>query len=35
MASIYAIPLQTGVPQTFSVSLKGVTYQLTLLYRND
>lgn len=35
MATIYAIPLQTGAPQTFSVQLKGITYQLTLLYRND
>jgi hypothetical protein len=33
--STYKIPLQPGVPQTFAATLDGVTYTLTLLYRND
>ena len=33
--SFYPIPLQPGVPQTFSISLGEVTYQLSLRYRND
>lgn len=35
MSSIFKLPLQIGVPQTFSAVLGGVTYQLTLQYRND
>lgn len=35
MPSIYEIPLQTGVPQTFTATLSGVKYTLTLQYRND
>ena len=31
----YPIPLQVGTPQTFAISLAGVSYQLTLRYRND
>lgn len=34
MANIFEIPLQPGVPQTFSITLGDTTYQLTLLYRN-
>lgn len=33
--SIFQIPLQTGVPQTFQITLDGNAYQLTLLYRDD
>jgi hypothetical protein len=33
--SIFAIPLKTGTPQKLSVQLGGVSYQLTLMYRND
>ena len=33
--AIYNVPLQVGTPQTFSIQLGGVTYQMTLLYRND
>jgi hypothetical protein len=29
------IPLTVGTPQTFSIQLGGVTYRLTLQYRND
>lgn len=35
MGKPFLIPLQVGTPQTFSVQLGGVTYQLTFLYRND
>lgn len=35
MSTAYQIPLQVGVPQTFSVTLSGVTYRMTFLYRND
>jgi hypothetical protein len=35
MSTIYAIPLQVGTPQTFTIQLSGVTYQFTLVYRND
>lgn len=35
MSAVFTIPLQVGVPQTFSIQLGGTTYQLTLLYRND
>lgn len=35
MSSVFTIPLQVGTPQTFSISLGGITYQLTFLYRND
>lgn len=34
-SSIFSLPLQSGVPQTFGIQLSGVTYQLTFLYRND
>lgn len=34
MSSILKVPLQKGVPQTFQVSLGGLSYQLTLKYRN-
>lgn len=33
--AVFAIPLQVGTPQTFSIQLSGVTYRLTFLYRND
>lgn len=33
--NFYPIPLQPGTPQTFSISLGGVQYQLSLRYRND
>ena len=29
------IPLQVGVPQSFTATLSGVTYRFTLQYRND
>jgi hypothetical protein len=29
------IPLQPGVPQTFSIALGGITYRLSFLYRDD
>lgn len=32
--STFQVPLKTGTPQTFQVSLSGTTYQLTLRYRN-
>lgn len=35
MSSVFSIPLQVGTPQTFSIQLGGVSYQLTFLYRND
>lgn len=35
MSAVFSIPLQIGTPQTFSIALSGVTYQLTFLYRND
>lgn len=35
MSAVYEIPLQVGTPQTFSIALGGITYQLTFLYRND
>jgi len=35
VANQYIIPLQVGVPQKLSVQLNGVTYQFTILYRND
>ena len=35
MPGIYEIPLQVGTPQTFSAQLGGVSYRLTLQYRND
>lgn len=35
MSSVFTIPLQVGVPQTFSIQLGSITYQMTLLYRND
>lgn len=34
MASIYSIPVQEGTPQTFTVTLGGITYQMSLKYRN-
>lgn len=34
MSTILRIPLQTGVPQKFSIILSGTTYQLTFLYRD-
>ena len=34
MTTARAIPLQVGVPQTFTATLSGVSYQLTLQYRN-
>lgn len=33
--NFYPIPLLTGTPQTFSISLAGVSYQLSLRYRDD
>ena len=35
MSTIYEIPLQVGTPQSFSITLGGVQYRLTLQYRND
>lgn len=35
MSAVFEIPLQVGTPQTFSIALGGITYQLTFLYRND
>lgn len=35
MSAVFSIPLQVGTPQTFSIALGGITYQMTLLYRND
>lgn len=35
MSTVFGIPLQVGTPQTFSIALSGVTYQLTFLYRNN
>lgn len=35
MSAVFTIPLQVGTPQTFSITLGGVTYQLTFLYWND
>lgn len=35
MSTVFSIPLQVGTPQTFSIALSGVTYQLTFVYRND
>jgi len=35
MSAVFSIPLQVGTPQTFSIQLGGVTYQMTFLYRND
>lgn len=34
MPSYFRIPLETGTPQRFSITLGGVEYQLTLRYRN-
>lgn len=34
MSTIFAVPLQVGTPQTFSITLSGLTYQLTFRYRN-
>ena len=34
MSTAYEIPLQVGIPQTFTAKLSGVEYQLTLQYRN-
>jgi len=33
--SLYKIPLQPGVPQTFAATLDGLQYTLTLRYRDD
>lgn len=35
MSSVFTVPLQVGKPQTFSIALGGITYQLAFLYRND
>jgi hypothetical protein len=32
---VFTIPLQVGTPQTFSIALGGITYQMTFIYRND
>lgn len=32
--AIFEIPLQVGTPQTFPITLSGVQYELTLIYRN-
>jgi len=34
-SAIYNVPLQVGTPQTFTIQLGGIEYQMTLLYRND
>jgi hypothetical protein len=34
MSTIFGIPLQVGTPQTFPITLGGVQYELTLIYRN-
>lgn len=34
MSSIYSIPVQVGTPQTFAITLGGVSYQMSLKYRN-
>ena len=34
-SALYRVPLQAGTPQTFSIQLGGITYQMMLLYRND
>ncbi len=35
MSTINEIPLKVGTPQTFSITLGGVSYNLTLQYRSD
>jgi hypothetical protein len=34
MSTILRVPLQVGMPQTFSINLNGVAYQITLRYRD-
>lgn len=34
MTSFYQIPLQVGTPQSLTITLSGVEYQITFIYRN-
>ena len=34
MATVFAIPVQVGTPQSFNIRLGGVQYNMTLKYRN-
>lgn len=34
-SSIFQIPVQAGVPQTFQITLDGTAYTFTLQYRDD
>lgn len=35
MSTAFQVPLQVGTPQQLSITLAGVVYQLTLVFRND
>jgi hypothetical protein len=34
MSTIFEVPLQVGTPQTLTITLGGIQYELTLIYRN-
>ena len=35
MTTVYGVPLIIGTPQTFGITLGGVPYSMSLVYRND